>query len=833
MKWSGLRFVIVCSVLVGLAAYAHAVGNIRLTDDESSSENARVDIDVDGNRVVVWQDDRFGNYEILWRKFTASGVPLTGIVRVTDTALPSVRPDVDCDAAGASHVVWQEGENVNGVGTVYLCRLDPGGNKILEDTDVSSASGSARVSALPSGETDIVCHRFTPSDQSVYYRRYDITGAEICEVPLNAGTLPAMGKTPVVATEVNGTAWVLWRDMDQGFNRCIYLAMINSSCDVTYFTCFYNDNGAVRPTMASNDNGVWALFEMDAEIHHLLSNHNSCRISEETGISSYPSVGVDDENRGYAAWQDTRDGNTEIYYCGFSGCDNLTGDVRITEDPGLSEAPDIAVNAQVPGDWSVVWHDDRDGNAEIYMAPGPDHCEGMETWRTLTHSLPDSTRDIAAVLYGPEPGRYLYVSGGLKAGGTWSNEVLYAWALGDWTGPWNSTLALPDSVRDHRMVTVRDWIYALGGSEGAVGTPENPIHREVHDDVWVAQPLAGGSIASWDSLTALPVPLWGAGAAVWDDWIYVAGGSFRDSVLAAPSDLIRRAAVDTSNGSLGPWIECTARLPVPVTSFELLAHNGKLWAIGGRVGPPANSAARGVHSITIDPGGDLTSAWVGETALPEPRHSFGAGIGLEGNVYVVGGVDSVGYSRRTIYSANIDSCGSLSDWSICESGLPAIPGQENTIGVSNMAFVLYDCFLYSIGGYAWSEHTDHGFLSDVFVTQLLECVPTGVSEEGESWQDAPDAPSSCVLLPSSPNPFTATTTLRYSVPSQGAEVTVVIYDLSGRVVRTLVDGERQWGIREAVWNGRSDEGEPVASGVYFYRLETEDFSARSKVLLLR
>ena len=69
-----------------------------------------------------------------------------------------------------------------------------------------------------------------------------------------------------------------------------------------------------------------------------------------------------------------------------------------------------------------------------------------------------------------------------------------------------------------------------------------------------------------------------------------------------------------------------------------------------------------------------------------------------------------------------------------------------------------------------------------------------------------------------PNPFNPETTIDCALPDV-ANVHLVIYDLTGRTIRTLVREYRQPGRYEVVWDGRDRGGREVASGVYFYRLE--------------
>ncbi len=83
-----------------------------------------------------------------------------------------------------------------------------------------------------------------------------------------------------------------------------------------------------------------------------------------------------------------------------------------------------------------------------------------------------------------------------------------------------------------------------------------------------------------------------------------------------------------------------------------------------------------------------------------------------------------------------------------------------------------------------------------------------------------------------PNPFNPTTTIRFVLPAK-EHVSLVVYDASGRGVRTLLDESRDAGAHEAVWDGRDDAGAAQSSGVYFYRLETGKRVESKKMVLLK
>jgi len=87
-----------------------------------------------------------------------------------------------------------------------------------------------------------------------------------------------------------------------------------------------------------------------------------------------------------------------------------------------------------------------------------------------------------------------------------------------------------------------------------------------------------------------------------------------------------------------------------------------------------------------------------------------------------------------------------------------------------------------------------------------------------------------------PNPFNPATTIAYSLAGR-SHVTIRVYDLAGRIVRTLVDWEADPGEHTVVWDGTTDSGERAASGVYFVKMEGSgdagSFSEVRKAVMLK
>lgn len=93
-------------------------------------------------------------------------------------------------------------------------------------------------------------------------------------------------------------------------------------------------------------------------------------------------------------------------------------------------------------------------------------------------------------------------------------------------------------------------------------------------------------------------------------------------------------------------------------------------------------------------------------------------------------------------------------------------------------------------------------------------------------------PETYALHQNYPNPFNPSTTIRFDMPEQGF-TSLRIYDVLGREVVMLVHKEISAGKHAYSWNGKDMYGQIAATGIYFYRLETADFTKTRKMLLVK
>jgi flagellar hook assembly protein FlgD len=83
-----------------------------------------------------------------------------------------------------------------------------------------------------------------------------------------------------------------------------------------------------------------------------------------------------------------------------------------------------------------------------------------------------------------------------------------------------------------------------------------------------------------------------------------------------------------------------------------------------------------------------------------------------------------------------------------------------------------------------------------------------------------------------PNPFNPSTTIRYQLPEK-SEVTLSIFDITGNEVRTLLKETLAAGEYSVTWNGANDQGIPVSSGVYLYRIQADNYTEAKRMILMR
>jgi len=125
---------------------------------------------------------------------------------------------------------------------------------------------------------------------------------------------------------------------------------------------------------------------------------------------------------------------------------------------------------------------------------------------------------------------------------------------------------------------------------------------------------------------------------------------------------------------------------------------------------------------------------------------------------------------------------------------------------------------------------DPGILLPLGWSSGAEELPVAKVNDPASAETTPDR--STRLLANYPNPFNPSTSIAFEL-AKNCRVSLAVYDLSGRQIRSLVDGHLPAGVFQREWDGLDDRGRSVSSGVYCYQLVAEEYRATRRMVLLR
>ncbi len=134
---------------------------------------------------------------------------------------------------------------------------------------------------------------------------------------------------------------------------------------------------------------------------------------------------------------------------------------------------------------------------------------------------------------------------------------------------------------------------------------------------------------------------------------------------------------------------------------------------------------------------------------------------------------------------------------------------------------------------AQTDDVSQGRNPDGSETWATLTTPTpGTTNGSVSVNEQINLPSSITLEQNYPNPFNPTTTISYDLPKR-SQVTLGIYDLLGKQIKTLVNQSQDVGNKIAVWDGTDNLGRQVSAGVYLYQIQAGEFIQTRKMLLLK
>ena len=132
-----------------------------------------------------------------------------------------------------------------------------------------------------------------------------------------------------------------------------------------------------------------------------------------------------------------------------------------------------------------------------------------------------------------------------------------------------------------------------------------------------------------------------------------------------------------------------------------------------------------------------------------------------------------------------------------------------------------------ISGCDWVA--DSVVYNNAFFNSMDDCIEACFPASNDEINQSPHAFN---LYNNYPNPFNPVTTFRYDLP-ENSHVTITIYDMLGRQVKTLINQTQDAGYKSVIWDTTNDYGNPVSAGVYLYQIQAGEYMQTKKMVLLK
>jgi hypothetical protein len=184
-------------------------------------------------------------------------------------------------------------------------------------------------------------------------------------------------------------------------------------------------------------------------------------------------------------------------------------------------------------------------------------------------------------------------------------------------------------------------------------------------------------------------------------------------------------------------------------------------------------------------------------------------------VWIDSRIDSFSDCTKALYGTFIDSAGNVQD----TNGVPLTPLYSEAkspaliISLNNKFFLCYSQFLET----PYGSYRICGKFVDA---------PVGIEESYKT--------SGLIykLEKNYPNPFTSTTRINYNIREEGF-VKISVYNVSGRLIKDILSETKNPGIYSIIWNGKDKNGNPVSSGIYFYKMSIKDYIDTKKMIYIK
>lgn len=763
-----------------------------------------------GGMIVVWEDSRGAYQGIYAQKIDAYGNPVWTIdgVPICTASGSMSQPHLCSDGAGGAIIVWEDYRAINW--DVYAQKIDADGITQWADNGIGIVTTTdyqdhPRLVPDGSGGAVIVWADDRNGDWDIYVQSISsdgLLGPGWFTGGLQVCSDGADQFYPAIIESGLGTTIVAWRD-DRTGALSIYTQMLDSDSNKLWEASGVPVDAVsiVRgaPRLVSDGYGgvivTWRDGRtIDYNIYaqrldlggNILWGSSSVVVCGATGHQYYPEIVSDGLHGAIITWQDNRVTDNDIYVQKLDPNGNSlwgSNGTGISTIPGYQFQPQITTDGA--GGAIIVWRDERFGDEDLFIQ----HIDtdGLTTWASDGTSLcTDSPEQQTRPTIVSDGDGGAIVAWDDFRGGTYSD--VYAQRLernGLWGYPVARVTDIQDISADQGGHVVIVWQASRLDTGGPKDVDRYTIWRGL-PPAMVAQ-LVSGSKIDLDRPQTVP----GSD-----------GKRYYFTEVAGTTYGWEYMGEEPSDGGAAYFFFTTTLYDSSATNdgihdFMVMTHRSALFwesePLSGysidNLAPSQPSGAQAEQSF--DPEG-LSLSWDGNTEI-----------------------DLLQYN---IYRLDPD-----------DPTMSRIPGD---VGAASAYLLLTSTEDTTYFDAEWRWYSGFAYKITAVDMNGNESEPDSIGSGDITGDVIPDMPAASYLSQNYPNPFNPMTTIQFGL-KESSNVTLKIYDVSGRLIRALVSGRLEPGIYNESWDGTDDRGHGVASGVYFYSLRTGSFTDRKKMVILR
>ncbi len=864
-----------------------------LNDDGIGAWQLEPDLSSDwyGNYFAVWKDYRNGSYpfdpDVYYQKLDSVGfVEANKNITIEHPDSSHQSPAIGATGWGKSIVAWTDLREYNW--DIYMQSLDNDGNLIsgniqVNDDISTTPQHEPDVALSPEGWFVIAWYDRRNGNDDIYIQKFDSSGAMVgSNIKVNSDNSLARQKFPSVAIGGNGVVYVVWTDWRNGTypaNSDIFGQRFDSDLNRLEGNIEINRdnnyNSQRDPQVASDRMGnvcvVWSDSTFSGwnargqmiEFTGNFRDNNFAVNLDLNGDQLMPDVALDGYNL-YMTWSDNRNGDFDTY-----------GRVTQYNDPTLIANPrriDITRDKNDPPDQPIMVTLTNAGYGELNYRMRP-----LQSWLNLSSDsgmTTDSfvvTIDTDSLDYGMHQGQIQLIDLAGNDSSTiipvivtvtgpmlsFAPEALLFNALIEMGSPSEQNIIINNigsGSLNWSLSSNESWITfdQSSGSSGdmiSVGCDLTSLSSGDYIGYLIATDV--DAINSPESLEVLltvisNIPF--ISASVDNLFINLSpGGPVTDSILISNlggGELNWRSyhqeswmTLSVDSGQSGDYLPYTIESDGLTTGYyidsiiitDTVAYNNPLSI-------PVDLLLRSADSIIITP------------VMVETGSEFQSEFYLQAGQVLTDGVLIFNYDNRFI---SVDSFSSPLSGELSGYVSTTIDSQTNQLRVqlssdsdgvgTGRHFVgdLYGTANDSVGGqtifdpfygeasFFLKNAVGEVFPPEVSIGPIDISISTGIEDEEDIL-----IPTFFSLDQNWPNPFNSTTVINYSIPRQGY-VRIELFNILGQTVKLLVDDWLLPGQYSISWNGRNQNGRDMASGIYFYRLTSDQSSSVRKMVLLK